>query len=75
MTGLKPIASSQVTAPGFDEAELIIECRKLYKQPLDAAQLHSGPAQGHYASGNDVHDVFFGEVLQICGTDVYRKDG
>jgi flavin reductase (DIM6/NTAB) family NADH-FMN oxidoreductase RutF len=34
LAGLTPIASTGVSAPGFDEAELIIECRKIYVDSL-----------------------------------------
>ena len=35
--GLTPQAAAQVAAPVFAEAELVIECRKLYWQDLDPA--------------------------------------
>jgi len=69
-TGLTPIPSTQISSPGFDEAELIIECRKSYWQDLDPTHflLRSIPAQ--YPQ-KDYHRVYFGEIVAIFATDKY----
>lgn len=69
-TGLTPIPSTQISSPGFDEAELIIECRKSYWQDLDPTHflLRSIPAQ--YPQ-QDYHRVYFGEIVAIFATDKY----
>jgi flavin reductase (DIM6/NTAB) family NADH-FMN oxidoreductase RutF len=69
-TGLTPIPSTQISAPGFDEAELIVECRKSYWQDLDPNHflLTSIPAQYPL---HDYHRVYFGEVVAVFGTEKF----
>ncbi len=43
-SGLTPIASSLVPTPGYAEAELIIECKKMYWQDIDHRSISSIPA-------------------------------
>jgi flavin reductase (DIM6/NTAB) family NADH-FMN oxidoreductase RutF len=68
-TGLTPIPSAQVTAPGFDEAELILECRQIYRDDLDPT-LFMDPAI-HKLYTDDHHRFWFGEVVAVHGTDVW----
>lgn len=70
-SGLTPIASTQVAAPGFAEAELIIECRKIYSQDLDPARFLDPTIEASYPK-KDYHRVYFGEVVAILGTERYR---
>jgi len=65
-SGLTPIASSRVAAPGFAEAELIVECRKVYWQDMDAAHFLTPEIERHYPE-RDYHRIYFGEVLAIWG--------
>lgn len=71
-SGLTPIASTKVAAPGFDEAELIIECRKIYFDDFKPAQFLAPEIEGNYG-GSDYHRMFFGEVLAIRGEEKYRR--
>ena len=64
--GLKPIASSRVAAPGFDEAELIIECRKIYADDLNPARFLDPEIDRNYPK-KDYHRFYFGEVVAING--------
>jgi flavin reductase (DIM6/NTAB) family NADH-FMN oxidoreductase RutF len=57
-----PIAMSQIKAPGFDEAELILECRKIYHDDFDPARFLVPEIQENYAE-KDYHRMYFGEVL------------
>ena len=70
--GLTPIASSQIAAPGFDQAELIIECKKMYYDDLKPANFLDGAIEPNY-NGSDYHRVYFGEVLAIQGIEKYCK--
>ncbi|MBN1258006.1 MAG: flavin reductase [Planctomycetes bacterium] len=67
---LTPKASQTVAAPGFDEAELIIECRKIYTSFFDSKDFLSEEIEPCY-NGSDYHHVYFGEILKIKGTDKY----
>ena len=68
--GLTPVASSQVAAPGFEEAELIVECRKIYWDDFKPPHFLDPSIEGNY-SNNDYHRVYFGEILAISGVNSY----
>ena len=69
--GLTPVASSSVGAPCFVEAELVIECRKIYRQDMDPANFADPAIQGNYPE-EDYHRIYFGEIVAIQGTTSYR---
>jgi flavin reductase (DIM6/NTAB) family NADH-FMN oxidoreductase RutF len=69
-TGLTPIASRAVAAPGFDEAGLIIECRKAYYHDFDPAHFLAGYIAPNYAA-RDYHRMYIGEILAISGSQKY----
>lgn len=71
-SGLTPIASRLVSAPGYDEAELIVECRKMYWQDMDSSHFLDPTIETNYKSA-DYHRIFYGEILTVSGTDDYRK--
>lgn len=48
----------------FQEARITMVCRKIYEQPLDAAQLNSADISRYYDTA-DYHDAFIGEVIDI----------
>lgn len=68
--GLTPIASTLIPAPGFAEAGLIVECRKIYWQDMDPAHFLDLTIEKHYAK-KDYHRIYFGEVVAINGTEAY----
>jgi flavin reductase (DIM6/NTAB) family NADH-FMN oxidoreductase RutF len=68
--GLTPMASTRVAAPGFEEAELILECRKLYAQDMDPA-CFVDPALDESYPDKDYHRIYFGEILAVHGEDRY----
>ena len=69
--GLTPMASSQVAAPGFEQAELLIECRKMYWDDLDPAKFIDPEIERNYPM-RDYHRIFFGRIVAVTGTDAYR---
>lgn len=71
--GLTPVAASRVAAPGFEEAELVIECRKLYRETLAGKNFLDKSLVGSMYPERDYHVCFFGEVLAIRGTGKYMK--
>lgn len=71
-SGLKIIASETVSCPAYDEAELIIECRKIYNSRFSPSEFLENWIDGKYPE-KDYHHVFFGEITRISGTDMYRK--
>jgi flavin reductase (DIM6/NTAB) family NADH-FMN oxidoreductase RutF len=70
-SGLMPIESSIVASPGFDEAELIIECRKIYYNDLIPENFLDEEVQSLYT--NDYHRLYFGEIVAISGIKKYIK--
>ncbi len=69
-TGLTPIASTRVAAPGFAEAELIVECRKIYWDDLDSTHFLDLDIEGHYLQ-RDYHRIYFGQIVAIWGERPY----
>jgi flavin reductase (DIM6/NTAB) family NADH-FMN oxidoreductase RutF len=69
--GLKPIKSLKVAAPGFAEAELIIECRTMYRDQIRPAGFVDKTVVKNYP-GKDYHDVYFGEIVAVSGTAKYK---
>lgn len=65
-SGLTAISSETVAAPGFAEAELIVECRKMYWDDLRPEKFLEPEIQGHYPE-KDYHRIYFGEILAIYG--------
>ena len=73
-TGLTPIASKVASAPGFDEAELILECRKMYFDDMDPAHFLDPSLERHYPN-KDYHRMYFGEILAASGSPAWSSAG
>lgn len=71
--GLTAISSHQVGAPGFAEAELIFECKKIYDAEVlkKAGFVPPFTAEEWYPQ-NDYHRVIYGEIVGIYGTPEYK---
>lgn len=61
-TNLSVRKSSKVSAPSYNEASLILECRKIYIQDIDPKGFIDPDIQSNYGN-NDYHRVYFGEIL------------
>ncbi len=70
--GLTPIASGKIAAPGFAEAELIIECRTIYWHDFDPARFVESAIDESYPD-KDYHRSYIGEILAVHGTDAWRR--
>jgi flavin reductase (DIM6/NTAB) family NADH-FMN oxidoreductase RutF len=68
--GLTPIALEQIACPGFDEAELILECRKAYFDDLNPEHFLADFIAPNYQG--DYHRMYIGEVLGASGTSRYK---
>lgn len=51
-------------APYFDEAELVLVCRKMYTQDLDPAKFLDSTIETHY-KGSDYHRLYVGEIVKV----------
>ncbi len=65
-SGLTPIQSKAVAAPGFEEAELIMECRKIYSDDFRPERFIDPSINKNY-SKKDYHRFYYGEILRIEG--------
>lgn len=61
-TGLTPIEGSS-GAVYFDEARLVLECKKLYYHDLDPQHFLDAGMEKNY-NGSDYHRLYFGEIIQ-----------
>ncbi|MEK7475351.1 MAG: flavin reductase [Candidatus Coatesbacteria bacterium] len=60
-SGLTPIATP-AGGVAFDEARLILECRKLYTHDIDPARFLDPAIEEHYPK-KDYHRMFLGEIV------------
>lgn len=60
--GLTPCTDRE--APYFDEARLVLVCRKLYTQDIDPARFIDTSLAQHYPDA-DYHRVYVGEVVRV----------
>ena len=71
-TDLTVCKSKIITAPGFDQAELTIECKKSYWDDFKPENFLDRTIEEKYPQ-KDYHRMYFGEILQINGTDKFLK--
>lgn len=71
--GLTPIASVKVESPGFAEAELIIECKKVYWQDMTPEHFLDQEIFKFYTK-QDFHRYYIGEILYVSGTNAYVQE-
>ena len=63
-TGLTIIPSRYVAAPSFEEAELSIECEKIYWQDLEPQHFLFPEIEKHYEK-KDYHRIYYGCIRGI----------
>jgi flavin reductase (DIM6/NTAB) family NADH-FMN oxidoreductase RutF len=71
-SGLTVIPSQKVAAPAYDEAELIIECRKIYWGDIDPQHFLDAEIHQNYHL-KDYHRTYFGAILHLEGVDRFVK--
>ena len=64
--------STEVASPGFAEAELILECRKIYRQVMDPAGFLDPQIDKNYPI-NDYHIIYYGRIVAALGESAYRS--
>lgn len=70
-SGLTPCASTAVAAASFAEAELAIECRKMYWQDMNADNFLDPTVRENYPM-RDYHRIYWGEIVAVTGVDTFR---
>jgi flavin reductase (DIM6/NTAB) family NADH-FMN oxidoreductase RutF len=68
--GLTAIPSSLVSSPSFDQAKLIIECRKMYFDDLKPENFIDDKIESFYPE-KDYHRMYFGEIVAISACEEY----
>ena len=61
-TGLTLKSSKTVSTPSYNEANLILECRKIYYQDMDPGGFVDKTIHDNYEA-NDFHRIYYGEIL------------
>ena len=69
-SGLTPEPGTIAAAPTFKEAELVIECQKMYADDLNPAHFLDEGIYRHYPN-RDFHRIYYGEILFAAGSDKY----
>ncbi len=68
--GLSPIASKSIGSPGFDEADLILECSKSYFDDFNPEHFLADFIEENYPA-KDYHRLYLGEIKAAFGTGQY----
>ncbi|MEA2077027.1 MAG: flavin reductase family protein [Candidatus Marinimicrobia bacterium] len=63
VAGLTPIAVPGADAPGFDEADLILACKKNYWQDMDETHFLDDTILPKYPGETNFHRIYFGEIV------------
>lgn len=64
--------SCSVAAPSFAEAELVIECRKIFESVMTEDQFIDRENLEKWYPQRDLHRIWFGEIVRITGTEKYQ---
>ncbi len=71
-SGLTPEPSVIVPAPSYAEAEIVIECRKVYENDLNPAHFLDESIYRHYPT-RDFHRIYYGWIQHVSGVDKYMS--
>lgn len=63
-SGLTPM-ETPLGSVSFEEATMIVECRKIFQQALDPKSIFVDEIAAEYISSGDRHDLFFGEIVNV----------
>jgi len=63
-TGLTPVAGSLRGTTTFQQARMVVECRKIYFQDIDPAHFLDPGIEANYPQ-KDYHRMYFGEVVNV----------
>lgn len=69
---ITPMESEKILSPSYREAELVLECKKIYWEDMNPAHFLDERILGKYPKP-DYHRFFIGEVVGIFGTEKYYR--
>lgn len=67
---LTSVPSMTVSAPSFEEADLVLECKKVYWDDFKPENFVNPSIDKNYPL-KDYHRMYFGEVLNVIGAENY----
>lgn len=67
-SGLTIIQSKKIDAPSYKEAELILECKKMYWQDMAPENFLDSTIVKNYPK-QDFHRIYFGEIVGISADE------
>lgn len=70
-SGLTPEPSIAVSAPSFREAEIVIECKKIYADDLNPVHFLDETIYDKYPN-RDFHRIYYGEILHVSAVEKYK---
>ena len=71
-TNLTISPASKIEAPSFQEAILIVECKKIYWEDFNPDRFLDKTIDKNYPQ-EDYHRMYFGEIVVIRGTEEYQS--
>ena len=69
--GLTPMRSTKVAAPSYAEAELVLECRKIYWDDMNNDHFLKTQIEEKYPR-KDYHRIYYGEIVAVLGKKKYE---
>ena len=63
-TGLTPLFDNDTEAPYFNEARLVLICKKVYAQDLDKNSFIDTDIVDKIYPANDFHTMFYGKIIK-----------
>jgi flavin reductase (DIM6/NTAB) family NADH-FMN oxidoreductase RutF len=71
--GLTPQASTKIASPCFAEAELVLECEKMYSSDFDPNRFID-PGIGRNYPQKDYHRSYYGQIVSLRGIKRYDQE-
>ena len=59
------VATAAGNAPYFEEADLVLVCRKAYWQDMDPTHFLDGGIDGRWYPQKDYHRIYIGEIAEV----------
>jgi flavin reductase (DIM6/NTAB) family NADH-FMN oxidoreductase RutF len=63
--GLTPAASKKILSPAYEEADFVLECKKVHAFDLGEKNIFTDYIQNMYKAPEEYHKLYFGEIVSI----------
>ena len=68
-TGLTPVFDGETTAPYFNEARLVLVCKKIYVQNLEKDAFLDDEIKSKWYPNEDFHTMFYGKIIKALAKE------